>query len=294
MKIKKENGVTLVALVVTIIVLLILAAITISMVAGNNGILAKAKKAKKAQEEATLIEELSSIIAELQMYEYLPDEGNPELNPDITNIEGVNDNTIIITYKDKDFLTTINDDGTIADISIIEDYDSSDPNNIFAIEDDGTVYLKDREEYYRSPYELSETNIVIPARIDGITVKKLRRHLFAYTNIESVTLPSTLKIIDEGAFEKTKITSIKLPEGLYEIGCWAFCGCDQLKEIIIPKSVKNMGSRYCGDVFGGIASGYPINQSVIIKFRANSENELLIGSGNYGANKNNIIWGYTD
>ena len=52
--IKKEKGITLVALVVTIIVLLILAFVAISMIMGDNGVVEKAKESKeetiKAQE----------------------------------------------------------------------------------------------------------------------------------------------------------------------------------------------------------------------------------------------------
>ena len=49
---KKDNGITLIALVITIIVLLILAAISISMLTGQNGILSQAQKAKEATENA--------------------------------------------------------------------------------------------------------------------------------------------------------------------------------------------------------------------------------------------------
>ena len=43
---KKENGITLVALVVTIVVLLILAGVSIAMLTGQNGILTQANNAK--------------------------------------------------------------------------------------------------------------------------------------------------------------------------------------------------------------------------------------------------------
>ena len=43
---RKENGITLVALVITIIVLLILAGVSIALVVGDNGVLSNAKKAK--------------------------------------------------------------------------------------------------------------------------------------------------------------------------------------------------------------------------------------------------------
>jgi len=56
---RKENGVTLVALVVTIIVLLILAGVTISMVLGQDGIVAQATGANTAQNKATVKDQLS-------------------------------------------------------------------------------------------------------------------------------------------------------------------------------------------------------------------------------------------
>ena len=55
---KKEKGITLIALVVTIIVLIILAGISISLVLGNNGIVEKAKQAKERTEQSKLNEEV--------------------------------------------------------------------------------------------------------------------------------------------------------------------------------------------------------------------------------------------
>ena len=46
MKVKKEKGITLVALVVTIVVLLILAGVSLNLVIGNNGLIKKAQEAK--------------------------------------------------------------------------------------------------------------------------------------------------------------------------------------------------------------------------------------------------------
>ena len=50
---KNNKGITLVALVVTIVVLLILAGVSINLVLGNNGIIAKAQEAKTKQAEAS-------------------------------------------------------------------------------------------------------------------------------------------------------------------------------------------------------------------------------------------------
>ncbi len=54
---KRENGITLIALVVTIVVLLILAGITISLVFGENGIIAKAKEAVEKTNQSAINEQ---------------------------------------------------------------------------------------------------------------------------------------------------------------------------------------------------------------------------------------------
>ena len=69
--VKKEKGITLIALVVTIIVLIILAGVSINMLVGDNGIITQAQKAKEETEIAkneeltslnTLDNELNSIL----------------------------------------------------------------------------------------------------------------------------------------------------------------------------------------------------------------------------------------
>lgn len=63
---KHDNGITLIALVITIIVLLILAGITISALTGGNGILFQAGTAKEKQELAEIIENIRIDIAGVQ------------------------------------------------------------------------------------------------------------------------------------------------------------------------------------------------------------------------------------
>ena len=50
---KKQKGITLVALVVTIVVLLIIAGVSINLVLGDNGIVKKAQEAKRKSGEAS-------------------------------------------------------------------------------------------------------------------------------------------------------------------------------------------------------------------------------------------------
>ena len=63
--VKKQTGITLIALVITIIVLLILASVSIAMLTGNNGILTQAKNAKEATKKAA--EKENNDLLEIEM-----------------------------------------------------------------------------------------------------------------------------------------------------------------------------------------------------------------------------------
>lgn len=56
-KIRKEKGITLVALIITIVVILILAGVSVAMMTGENGLLNKAKIAKEEYKNAEIEEE---------------------------------------------------------------------------------------------------------------------------------------------------------------------------------------------------------------------------------------------
>ena len=60
---EKNRGVTLIALVITIIVLLILAGVSVATLTGDNGVLTKAKEAKKATEKAEAKEAVQMEVA---------------------------------------------------------------------------------------------------------------------------------------------------------------------------------------------------------------------------------------
>ena len=99
---KRENGITLIALVVTIVVLLILAGITISLVFGSNGVIKKVQEANENTKIAQVREQLELAKGP----EYI--EGNGKYNPDsyFERIEAEG----IIGNKDTDIID--NGDGT--------------------------------------------------------------------------------------------------------------------------------------------------------------------------------------
>ena len=61
---KKQKGITLVALVITIVILIILAVISINAIFGDNGLITRAQKARKEQEKAEARERLELVLAD--------------------------------------------------------------------------------------------------------------------------------------------------------------------------------------------------------------------------------------
>lgn len=69
MRKRENNGITLIALVITVIVLLILAGVAITMLSGENGILRQAASAKTEYEEKSKEENEGLFLQTLEMYE---------------------------------------------------------------------------------------------------------------------------------------------------------------------------------------------------------------------------------
>ena len=74
-KVKKQTGITLIALVITVIVLLILAGVTIAALSGDNGILQRASEAKENTEESSTKEKI-----QVEIMSSLDNNGNLELS----------------------------------------------------------------------------------------------------------------------------------------------------------------------------------------------------------------------
>ena len=112
-----EDGITIIALVITIIVLLILAGITISIVS-NDGILGKAKNAAAVSEKASAEEEMSMYLASLEvskaedenkrLADYIQDDlGNGEVEDFLNNGDGYAQ----VAYRGHNYMVNL-DDGT--------------------------------------------------------------------------------------------------------------------------------------------------------------------------------------
>lgn len=66
-KAKESKGITLIALIVTIVVLIILAGVSMNLVLGKNGIIQRAKEAKKTTEDSAWLENIQIIVLQAKM-----------------------------------------------------------------------------------------------------------------------------------------------------------------------------------------------------------------------------------
>lgn len=80
--------------------------------------------------------------------------------------------------------------------------------------------------------------VIIPETVWAID----ERAFWLCYGLEEVELPSSLKVIGEGAFRFCDLKQIKLPDGLMCIEAEAFGGNASLKQVIIPPSVKRLDS----------------------------------------------------
>ncbi len=75
---------------------------------------------------------------------------------------------------------------------------------------------------------------------DGIA--EIEAYAFAKdSGIRQVTLPSSVKVIDDFAFDHSSVESIVLPEGLERIGRYAFEGCQSLLSVSLPDTLLEIG-----------------------------------------------------
>lgn len=238
---RKERGITLIALVVTIVVLLILAGVSISMLTGENGIITRA-------EESSIKNDNGAVLEGIKLADYYA-QYKGELQEDKINLlkaDGIIDNNCIVNVpkllgkklstgngsERKDvyliennhlYYLDKNEEATdLGDLGNFDnDLETTDPS-YFEISDDGTITLKDYEDYYDGnsshwPYEVE--NIVIPRTINGITVTKIGNGFCRrYEYVKTITIPDTVTTIES----------------------YAFLGCTNLKTLYIPYSVKEI------------------------------------------------------
>ena len=90
-------------------------------------------------------------------------------------------------------------------------------------------------------YAESDTVVVIPSKINGVTVETIGHAAFERSAVTSVTIPDSVTAIHDGAFANCfQLTNISIPNSVTSIGLSAFDGCTKLESITLPSSLRNI------------------------------------------------------
>ena len=94
-----------------------------------------------------------------------------------------------------------------------------------------------------------DTDVTIPATIEGCPVTAIGEYAFSYCDVETVVVPDTVTAIEAFAFDScTELRAITLSAGLQVLGEGAFASCKKLTSIVIPDGVTAIGEMcfdYC-------------------------------------------------
>src|SRR6185436_7793197 len=88
--------------------------------------------------------------------------------------------------------------------------------------------------------------VIIPSLIEGVPVRAIGDSAFFGKVVSSVTIPDSVNLISDYAFWSCYMTNVTFGNGVSIIGNFAFYGCQQLKGVVIPNSVTNLGSEVFG------------------------------------------------
>ena len=90
-------------------------------------------------------------------------------------------------------------------------------------------------------YVESDTVVVIPSKINGVTVETIGHGAFERSAVTSVTIPDSVTAILDRAFANcSQLTNISIPNSVTSIDFSAFEHCTSLKSITLPSSLRNI------------------------------------------------------
>lgn len=113
-------------------------------------------------------------------------------------------------------------------------------NKVFAVEDSESRlgYRIENNEVVITSEGHCNSDLIIPSEIEGKKVTKIANSAFFSSNIESVVVPNTVKIIEDGAFQSCKsLKTVTLPNELQSLGGGAFMSCEKLENISLGNNI---------------------------------------------------------
>ena len=99
---------------------------------------------------------------------------------------------------------------------------------------DGVLFDKTKKTLIKYPGGRSATTYTIPAGVTNIDAEAFENTL----QLTSVTIPTSVKKIGEGAFFRSGLTSAVIPDGVDTIASRTFGWCEKLASVTLPASVK--------------------------------------------------------
>ena len=117
----------------------------------------------------------------------------------------------------------------------------------------GFVYSKGGDAYYLIGYNGNETDITLPANIEGSDYVIRAKAFYECSTLRSVTFSDSVTAIGDYAFyECRSLRSVNLGNSVASIGQEAFSHCVSLTSVTVPSSVTSIGTNafdYCYGLF---------------------------------------------
>ncbi len=227
---RKNKGITLVALIITIIIMLILVAVSVNVLIKSN-LIGTAEKVGDKYKTATE-EETKGGTIEINGKKYNSiDDYMKEINPIIVEPENIDD-----------WIYVLEDDGTIT----LNGYKGQDKEVVIPNYINGVPVKKLGRTHhaYMGPSSIGtfwDPSICTNNRIGG--------YFYIQNDITSVTISEGIEMIDNYVFFASQgLTKITIPSSVTSIGDNAFANCTSLTKITIPSSVTSIGGGafdYC-------------------------------------------------
>lgn len=221
---KKEKGITLIALIITIIVLLILAGISIAMLTGENGLITRANESKFKTQIAEMKEELELFKTDK-----------------LANSNGEFNEETLSAGKDRLFYNTQKEEEKGNIITVLPTLEKNTNLNIEIIKGKIILSTQDKNEMKWAQEFGIEVN---PYKVENGVLLSANENLLLVDNEGNITIPQNVTEIGSGAFANVKgIKKIIIPGSVKKIGYEAFALNSEVEEVIIEEGVETISAR---------------------------------------------------
>lgn len=299
---KSQEAITLIALVITIIVLLILAGVTIATLTGQNGILTNSAKSKNDTELANAKEQVELALQAIRtdnlgdITNVLPEDIIHELQQGGINGAETSTNTFPTKITMPGGIeVTVDENLTITDVNkgTTEGGNPEPPKLAYPDESQwapASEFRFDPETGTVEKYLGTSNTVIIPEKIDGVTVKSLSWDSLKTGDTSSgprnITIPATVTQTENSAFMEYKNV---------DITCYA--KAETVNYYFIPdpngpSAFYNGVMRFVNDDILVASNGYVEGetqydwQKIVYRLNKNDKTAEVIGTGDRHGSSN--------